>query len=145
MEIILKIEKDDKPVKLHYGEVVDLGFLTLSNMTTQNAPFYSQKMIETKLSHQLKRSPNDLKSHIQRLQIIIKQKKSAAVYAHLVELFLVLGNDGEALRARMLESARDILSKEHYDELRPSLFLGLEPTFFNEKRKIINFINKIES
>lgn len=144
MDIIVKIEQCTTLVTLDDGEFVDPNFLTLSSMTTKKFHFYSPEMIAEKITHQLKGVPDDLKSHVQRLQIMIKQKKPVTVYANLVELFLILGNDGGALRQRMLESAKEVLLKGHYDELRPSVFLGLESTFFKKKRGIINFINKIE-
>ncbi|MES9905022.1 MAG: hypothetical protein ABW168_20390 [Sedimenticola sp.] len=63
-------------------------------------------------AHQIARKPSDLLSHTRRVLFHISLKDSEGVYGALLDLYLVLGAKGEALRERMLEKADGYLSDE---------------------------------
>jgi tetratricopeptide (TPR) repeat protein len=113
------------PALLKDGEYIDPEFLTLDNMSMQDSLHCPSSVIANKLAHQITRSHNDLRSHVQRIFIFIEQAKPDAAFSGLVDLFLVLEDKGSALKKRMLLSAKQLLSEEQFDFLRQSLSLGL--------------------
>ena len=103
------------------GDIVEPDFLTpvaLSAHKTENSNDFS---------HQNLGGPaDDLRSHTQQIFHFLEQKDNKSIYGALVDLFLVLGNKGLALRKRMLISARTLLTDGEFDSLKQSLSLGLK-------------------
>ena len=79
------------------------------------------------LAHRVKRDPGDLKVHLQRIGLHLEQADEEALYGALLDLFLVLGRNGQALRKRMLHQAIGRLTLEHSVSLREHLEPGLHP------------------
>ena len=111
----------DNPIEMKKteGEVVEPVFLVA------NQSIDSLSVIANHLAHQITKNNNDLRSHTQRIYLFIKHQQSTAIYSALVDLFLVLGINGLALRKRILGNARASLSDLEFNALGRSLFSGL--------------------
>ncbi len=58
------------------------------------------------LSRQIQRSPNELAFHVCRIQCATRMKNAEVVYGAVLDLFVILDENGQALRRRMLDKAR---------------------------------------
>jgi len=110
MRIVVNNKDDSKLVEMIEGEVIEPAFLQMNRLSLSDSNCLP-KMITDTLAHKITRSPSDLLSHIQRILIFIEHKKNEAAYNSLIDLFLVLGDKGRALRTRMLSSAQFLLSE----------------------------------
>ncbi len=77
------------------------------------------------LAHWLARHPLDLIRHVQRINLHSDRAEPERLFAALVDLFIALGDRGEALRRRMLNGARHQLGKERQQLLDLLLQTGL--------------------
>jgi len=73
------------------------------------------------LAHQVARSPQDLRAHVQRILLHVRQRNPDETFGALIDLFVVLGAQGQPLRQRMLASAAPILHEDHARILRRTL------------------------
>jgi hypothetical protein len=62
--------------------------------------------------YRLKQDPNDLSCHLQRMQFSITVKNRIELFAAICDLFIVLGDQGLALRKRLLDTCRKVLNQE---------------------------------
>lgn len=136
MEIVIK--KEASLAVLMDVEYIDPEFLILSNMSLQDSLHCPPEVVLDKLAHQITRSPNDLRSHTQRILILIEQNKVVALYGSLIDLFLVLGAKGVALRKRMLLSAKSVLPDPQFDFLWQSLSNGLRTTLCETEQSLLS-------
>ncbi|MFW5447925.1 MAG: tetratricopeptide repeat protein [Methylophagaceae bacterium] len=109
------------PMAKAEGELVEPAFLT-ERLASE---LCSVTVLSENTAHKITRNINDLRSHVQRIYLFIKEQQAKAVYSALVDLFLVLQGNGFALRKRMLASAQALLSEQQFDALRKSLLVGL--------------------
>ncbi|MDQ7072637.1 MAG: hypothetical protein Q9N32_02580 [Gammaproteobacteria bacterium] len=107
------------------GEYIDPEFLEMGSMSMQDALHCPSNIIADKLAHQITRNPNDLRSHTQRIVIFIEQHQPIALFSSLIDLFLILGEKGVALRKRMLLSAKHVLAEHQFELLRHAFLTGL--------------------
>ena len=77
------------------------------------------------LLHAIARSPNNLRFHVQRINLSILKQNEASLYGALLDLFIVLAKHGQPLRSRMLEAAKPLLQDEHYETLQQHIECGL--------------------
>ena len=77
------------------------------------------------LNHAVSNSPRDLRSHVQRIYLHIVRGDREAVYGALVDLFIVLGEGGQALRKRLLKTSRPILDDQQHQFLQGRLEVGI--------------------
>ena len=82
----------------------------------------------TFLARQVARSPGDLCSHVQRINLFLQQAAGDETYGALLDLFIALGPKGLPLRWRMLGAARHALSHAQFHALRQRLESGIEAT-----------------
>jgi len=80
----------------------------------------------TYLARQVARSPGDLCSHVQRINLFLQQGAGDEIYSALLDLFIALGPKGLPLRWRMLGTARHALSLEQFQALREGLEPGIQ-------------------
>ncbi|NOQ77160.1 MAG: hypothetical protein GQ475_05125 [Methylococcaceae bacterium] len=113
---------DKEKIATVEGEVLDPAFLILNELSSQSI---ATPAITDYLAHQITRNPRDLRSHTQRIFHFITEQKSKDLYSALVDLFVVLGDKGIALRTRMLKSAYSLLSEPERDSLKQGLAKGL--------------------
>lgn len=80
------------------------------------------------MERRLTRNPRDLKTHVQRILMYHRAGDAAACFDALVDLFIILGSRGQALRENLLNQTQDLLAPNHYDflldRLRPGLTAG---------------------
>jgi hypothetical protein len=69
------------------------------------------------IDYRIVRSPKDLCNHVRRILLQHDMGDPDALYAALLDLFIVLENKGFALRRRVLEGARSRLSAQQYRTL----------------------------
>ena len=119
MQIVVNNKDDSKLVEMSEGEFIEPAFLQKNKLFLSDSHCLPT-MITDKLAHKITRFPNDLRSHIQRIFIFIEHKKNESVYSSLIDLFLVLGDKGAALRKRMLSSAQFLLSETQFSVLSQS-------------------------
>lgn len=62
--------------------------------------------------YRLKQNPNDLSCHLQRIQFCILNKNRNALFASICDLFIILGSQGLALRQRLLDTYRSVLTRD---------------------------------
>ncbi len=79
-------------------------------------------------AHLVHTSPADLRAHVQRINLCVTQANADAVYGALLDLFLVLGAKGAALRKRMHELAGPSLSREARKLFQDYLECGITQT-----------------
>lgn len=79
------------------------------------------------LGHRILAKPADLRAHVQRILLLVKEGDAAALYSALMDLMIVLGERGHALKQRMLDAARPLLApatvaffQEHLDRGVPA-------------------------
>jgi len=70
----------------------------------------------------LKKKPNDLSCHIQRIEFSISEKNTNELYSALCDLFIVLGPLGLPLRKRLFSCCKKYLTQYHIKLL--SSYLG---------------------
>jgi hypothetical protein len=73
------------------------------------------------ITYRIVRSPKDLRNHVRRIVLQHDIGDSEALYAALLDLFIVLGNKGRALRKRVLDGARSRLGIQQYRALSACL------------------------
>lgn len=81
----------------------------------------------TYLGHRILQHPNELRSHIQRILLLVRKNDGAALYGAMVDLLIALRGGGPALKQRMLEHARPLLTRTSYTFLARHLESGLLP------------------
>lgn len=69
------------------------------------------------LEQRIAAEPSHLLHHIRRIALQYGLDRPEALYGALIDLFLVLGSEGRALRRRMTHGCRDRLLPEHYTHL----------------------------
>ena len=119
MNQIVSMLASPMPMIKTEGEVIEPVFLKADQSID------SLSVIANHLAHQITKNNNDLRSHTQRIHLFIKHQQSKAIYSALVDLFLVLGINGLALRKRMLGNAQTLLSDLEFSALGRSLLSGL--------------------
>lgn len=76
------------------------------------------------LEQRIAAEPSHLLHHTRRIALEYQLDHPESLYGALIDLFLVLGVRGRALRRRLTEGARERLAPEHYAQLRRWLQSG---------------------
>ncbi len=71
--------------------------------------------------YRLKRNPKDLSCHLQRIQFSISNKNRAELFASICDLFIILGEQGLALRQRLFDTYRKTLNQQQLTLIEPHL------------------------
>lgn len=154
---MMLVEKNDGPVSvaLTTDEVMEPAFFMASDISLYPKTPCSIVVITQYLTYQIIKSPNDFRSHIQRIYLLIQQRNTAALYGAIFDLFLVLGSNGLALRQRMLFNAQSLLAELDFNALQQTLESGLTSNIAISKpaRAVISkglsvnqlFIDKVDS
>lgn len=79
------------------------------------------------LGHRIFDHPEDLRSHVQRIFLLLEGSESDELQDALVDLFIALGGKGRALKRHMLDHARLRLSQEAVTLLEQHLDDGFAP------------------
>lgn len=77
------------------------------------------------LGHRIVRHPRELRSHVQRIMLLIRQEDGASLYGALVDLLITLGDKGLGLKQRMLNLATPLLNRTSLAFLQRHLETGI--------------------
>jgi tetratricopeptide (TPR) repeat protein len=77
------------------------------------------------LGHRIVNHPRELRSHVQRILLLIRQEDGASLYGALVDLLITLGDKGQALKRRMLDLAAPLLNRTSLMFLQRQLESGI--------------------
>lgn len=90
-----------------------LAFRMPDEKNLRLSPNYDALQTWRFLSHQIRRSPLDLRAHVQRVLLTHHEGLADRMEGSLMDLYLALGNDaGAMLKERMLEQCSPYLSTE---------------------------------
>ncbi len=78
------------------------------------------------LEKKIHRNPRNLLSHVQRILLHHAKKDASATYGALIDLFLVLGQQGGALRKNLLEKTSNLLVEDQRLFLSEHIDSGLK-------------------
>jgi len=73
--------------------------------------------IKNHFEYDLKQNPKNLSCHLQRIKFALHEKNHDQFYAALCDLFIILGQQGLALRNRLLTFSKQKLTPEQVDNL----------------------------
>ena len=79
------------------------------------------------LEKRIRRNPNDLTAHFLRIQYYQTQFDGPGCFAAIVDLFIVLGSRGTALRRRMLDQCAFLLTRNLRNFLESHMETGISP------------------
>lgn len=79
------------------------------------------------LSQQIMRRPNDLRLHMQRIHLSIDSLQKDKLPGALIDLFIILGEAGHALKQRCLSLTKDLLDDETRKMLESAVRRGIQP------------------
>lgn len=79
------------------------------------------------LGHRIVNHPRELRSHVQRILLLIRHEDGASLYGALVDLLITLGDKGLALKQRMLDLAAPLLNRTSLVFLKRQLESGIRP------------------
>ncbi len=79
------------------------------------------------LGHRILGKPADLRAHVQRILLLVKDGDGAALYSALLDLMIALGSHGQALKQRMLRLAEPLLAPATQAFFRERIAQGVTP------------------
>ncbi len=79
------------------------------------------------LGHRILGKPADLRAHVQRILLLVKDGDAAALYSALLDLMITLGANGHALKLRMLQLAQPLLAPATMAFFQTHLNHGISP------------------
>lgn len=79
------------------------------------------------LGHRILENPSDLKSHVQRILLLLEQEAGPELQGALIDLYIALGDKGTAIKERMIEQATPHLSRTAAVLFRQRLLTGFKP------------------
>lgn len=79
------------------------------------------------LGHRILQHPNELRSHIQRILLLVRRGDGASLYGAMLDLLIVLSEGGHALKRRMLDLAKPLLTRTSHTFLSRHLESGIRP------------------
>jgi tetratricopeptide (TPR) repeat protein len=82
----------------------------------------------THLAHISAQEPGNLLNHVRRIYLHLALKQSDPLYGAMLDLYLVLGHNGEPLRHHLLQKAGKLLSQERHDLFISHFNQGLHST-----------------
>lgn len=110
------------------NELHEVLFIMSSNITLDlEFNDVNQKALHY-LTHRITRDPDDLRSHVQRIQLSLQLQNSDVIFGALLDLYIALTDKGIAIRRRMLSLSRPYLSVLQRVFLSHSLDSGLSAT-----------------
>ena len=131
-EFIIKIDTEENPVndtqaKIPADFVIEPGLLPetrrlVPNFQTSGWLAHYPHFLEKKIH----RNPRNLLSHVQRTLLHHSKSDANATYGALIDLYLVLGSRGRALRKNLLEKTKALFSENQLSFLSQHLDSGLK-------------------
>lgn len=109
MQVIRRIGQENAAppcehlVHAHFDIEGSRHLLLGDQVSSENAVVY--------LGHRILENPSDLRSHVQRILLLTEGTDESALQGALIDLFIALGERGDALKMRMLAHATPKLSR----------------------------------
>jgi len=94
------------------NELIEPSFYLDLNKARQLPERADSIRVFNHFEYSLKQNPNDLSCHLQRLQFCVSNKNRDALFAAICDLFIVLGDQGLALRQRLFNTYSKVLTPE---------------------------------
>ncbi len=110
--------------------------LLLNNIYNKDSAL---KFLEYRILH----NPNDLRSHAQRIYILIRKNSSGEIAGALIDLFITLGIKGKSLKVNLLSQAEKYLDSSSLIFFNKHISREIDPN--NEEAQLFNgalFIKK---
>ena len=107
------------------GDPREAHFQAAGNTRVRLAPQGNQAGLFSYLSQEVKRRPKDLRVHMQRINLATDTARELMLYGALVDLFIVLGDAGSALKQRCLTQADKVLDTSTQQFLAEHAAAGL--------------------
>ncbi len=82
------------------------------------------------LARKIRRDPNLLDAHIQRIHLNYLLKNEEAYFGAVIDFFITLGSKGLSLKKSVLKPTYDLFSKEHAGFIKKHLHTGISATQF---------------
>ncbi|MEJ2610548.1 MAG: hypothetical protein P8179_10780 [Candidatus Thiodiazotropha sp.] len=122
-----KDEVDDNSLQQTLDHPIEASLLPQSSqlLPTFSVTEWSNSFSQY-LAKRVRRNPRDLRAHVQRTLLHLSKQDSEAIYAALIDLFLILGNRGLHLRKNLLTQATPFLKKEQVEFLMRCMERGLD-------------------
>ncbi len=111
----------------------------MKNLTIPQPVFFQEKLKSLYLNElsndptarafligNLRRFPNNLTRHIQRINYESENNNREGLCGAILDLFIILGQNGLPLRTRVLEKTRTLLGEPIYQQLKDSLGDGID-------------------
>ncbi|MCF6218635.1 MAG: hypothetical protein L3J62_08565 [Gammaproteobacteria bacterium] len=105
----------------------DPCFFSASDYAQSRPGDMDDKILEH-LAHRIQRVPADLAAHLQRLKIYHQHDHREGLYGSLLDLFIALGDNGSALRLRLLRGVAARLTKPQLALFKAGMQRGLLAT-----------------
>ncbi|HLF98323.1 MAG TPA: hypothetical protein VI457_14375 [Methylococcaceae bacterium] len=106
-----------EPMPLWEGEREEWAFRVDGMRALRPVGLSEAPELSDYLEQRIAAEPSHLLHHIRRIALAYQLDRPESLYGALIDLFLVLGTDGRALRRRMTEGARARLLPEHHAHL----------------------------
>lgn len=104
---------------------VELSFIIPATRSVNLDPGCWGEKTSDYLARLIARRPQDLRSHVQRINLHIKLQDAEGAYSALLDLFVAVGDSGKSLRYRMLVRTRTLLDIHKYDALKNNMEQGI--------------------
>ncbi len=115
--LIERVDGPDPDDTALQSDSVEAAFLIPGETHLQlNATHWEHKAADY-LARAVARNPSDLRAHVQRILLHMKQDNETCLYGALLDLFIALGAHGHHLKVRMLLTTGDRLEDKHRDFL----------------------------
>ena len=105
----------------------EVHFQVAGNTRLRLRPSNSRSRMLLYLGQQIKQRPRDLRAHMQRIFLLLEAAEEPQLFGALVDLFIVLGSAGTALKVRCLTQAAPVLTESHRLFLEQAAEGGLQP------------------
>ena len=123
MDSVLLIQKEMPVRDMADSALIEPAFLSKLDIVDGDKTLGVR--VSNYLAHKIVRQVADLESHIQRIIIYSRFRNADAVYGALLDLFIVLGNKGFAIRQRMLRMVAKAIGRTRYARLLGVLERGI--------------------
>jgi hypothetical protein len=87
-----------------------------------------QEKFKEYFDYSVARNPNDLRTHIQRINLHVRNEEADRAEGALLDLFIVLGSKGTALREHMLKTVTPLLNQESKEFFLVNFSCGISAT-----------------